>query len=452
MTRSSLPFGSEFSPSTVELSWLLEAARQSDGDWQALESAIYEQYFKSDSRDESNSHKLANNAKLGMAAYRIIRSTKDSHLTDFGEELYALKKDEEKLYRHLAKHILLNLNGLTMIEIIKDMQNGGVTPNLISIRGWLEERGIDVPRGGKHPSMMRLWLAEAGVFNPSGWRVNQARIDEILGITEEDIEALSGLNAEQRYYLRALANIGDSIPRRSNEVERLAAATYGIRFDEKNLPKKVLYPLQEAGFIDLRRETTGRGAKPFLVTPTDKLVAEVFEPILEQAEGWADRDLRELLRMPLENILSELESTDTYKKGLALEALAFKLMRLLDMTYVRTRLRGSATGGGEVDLIFESSRLVFSRWQVSCSPANVDLDTVATAVGLTTYFQTRVVFVVCLGRFTERAMKYSVQAVDTSPVSLVLIDGEGLAVLRDKPTFLLDSIQRQAPYILARAS
>ena len=135
MTRSSLPFGSEFSPSTVELPWLLEAARQSNGDWQALEGAIYEQYFKSDHRDERNSRKLANNAKLGMAAYYLIRSTKDSYLTGFGEELYALKEDEEKLYRHLAKHILLNLNGLTMIETIKDIQNSGVTPNLISIRG-----------------------------------------------------------------------------------------------------------------------------------------------------------------------------------------------------------------------------------------------------------------------------------------------------------------------------
>ncbi len=77
-------------------------------------------------------------------------------------------------------------------------------------------------------------------------------------------------------------------------------------------------------------------------------------------------------RMPLEDILSELESTDTYKKGLALEGLAFKLMRLLDMTYVRTRLRGSATGGAEVDLIFESSRLVFSRWQIFCSTTTVD--------------------------------------------------------------------------------
>ena len=39
------------------------------------------------------------------------------------------------------------------------------------------------------------------------------------------------------------------------------------KFDEKNLPKQVLYPLQDAGYIQLARGTKshGRGAKPFWV-------------------------------------------------------------------------------------------------------------------------------------------------------------------------------------------
>ena len=37
-----------------------------------------------------------------------------------------------------------------------------------------------------------------------------------------------------------------------------------------------------------------------------------------------------------------------------------------DMTYVGTRLRANQTGGEEVHLIFESTRLVLSRWQVQC--------------------------------------------------------------------------------------
>ena len=91
------------------------------------------------------------------------------------------------------------------------------------------------------------------------------------------------------------------------------------------------------------------------------MVKQVIGPLLEQLEKQTESDLRILLRKPMSDVLVDLTVRDKHRRGLALEALAFKLMRLLDMGYVATRLRGTATGGAEVDLIFESSRLVFSR-------------------------------------------------------------------------------------------
>ena len=75
-----------------------------------------------------------------------------------------------------------------------------------------------------------------------------------------------------------------------------------------------------------------------------------------------------------------------------LEALAFKIMRLLDMTYVATRLRVNQTGGAEIDLLFESARLVFFRWQIQCkNTARVLLDDVAKEVGLTHFLKSNVI-------------------------------------------------------------
>ena len=67
--------------------------------------------------------------------------------------------------------------------------------------------------------------------------------------------------------------------------------------------------------------------------------------MLEQLEIVTAGDLRPLLRKPLTEVLGELKSKDKHVAGLALEALAFKLMRLIDLEYVATRLRGTATGG-----------------------------------------------------------------------------------------------------------
>src|SRR5438552_960078 len=226
------------------------------------------------------------------------------------------------------------------------MQAAGETVDLVKLREWLAERGIHFPRGGKHPSMMRLWLERAGVFR-RGWNVDEARLQHIVGVPFEDIEALSLLTPQQRAYLKALANVGGAGSYLSNDIEKLAAATYGVRFNEKSLPKDVLYPLERAGYISLERGTraAGRGAKPFLIKPTNKLESDLITPLLEQIEKQVGAEFRLLLRRPLAGILADLNASDRHTRGLALEALAFKLMRLIDLTYIATRLRGTATGG-----------------------------------------------------------------------------------------------------------
>lgn len=446
--KAHLPFGSEFSPAQIDLPWLLQLAKTSKGDWQAFEQAVNKKYFSKNNTDESNKGKLANNTKLSMAAYGIIKDTKDTRLTDLGEQLLSLKENMQNLYQQLAKHILLNLHGLTFIETIKDAQASGETITLLKLRELLIERGVFYPRGGKQPSTMRLWLEQAGVFSSKHqWYVNQDKINEILGLQEKELEAISNLTEEQKAYLRTLVNLGDEQEYYySNAIEKLASATYGIQFNEKGLPKQVLYPLENAGFIQLQKETSGRGAKPFRVMPTRKFQHEVFDPLLNQAIKWADKELRQLLRKPLAEILVELNVNDTYQKGLALEALAFKLMRLIGMSYVKTRLRGTVTGGAEVDLIFESSRLVFSRWQIQCKnvKSGVSLDDVAKEVGLTHMLKSNVIVVVSTGSIGAEARKYANSIMKESHLCIIMINKEDIESIKNNPTNIIDIFNREA--------
>jgi site-specific DNA-methyltransferase (cytosine-N4-specific) len=245
--KSDLPFGSEFSPSQIQLKTVLGLAHEHGGDWKAFEDAIREAYFEHKTEtSEYNRRKLANNTKLAMIAYGLI--DRDANLTEFGRRLYAVRDDEAVLYRDLARHILLNLHGATLVQCVQDIQASGEAVDLIKLRLWLEERGIHFPRGGKHPSIMRLWLENAGVFS-SGWNVSEAKLEEVLGKPFEDLEVLSHFSPEQRAYLKTLVNMGGSGPFLSNEVEKLATITYGVRFNEKNLPKSVLYPLRDAGYV-----------------------------------------------------------------------------------------------------------------------------------------------------------------------------------------------------------
>jgi site-specific DNA-methyltransferase (cytosine-N4-specific) len=444
--KSDLPFGSEFSPSQIELPMLLEIAKEVGGDWKKFEGQVYDTYFKDYKTSEYNRRKLANNTKLGMIAYGIIE--RDASLTSFGQKLYDLRLKPDDLYRVLAHHILLNLHGTTLIQCIQDMQAAGETVDLIKLRHWLEERGIHFPRGGKHPSIMKRWLEKAGIFEPDSWRVNEKRLEEVLGTTIQELEKLAQFSPAQKAFLKALANMGSPGPHISSDIERLATATYGTKFDEKNLPKTVLYPLQEAGYITIERGTKapGRGAKPFNVVATAKLEADLIVPILEQVESQVGSDIRPLLRKPLNDILQELNAVDKHVRGLALEALAFKLMRLIDLDYVATRLRGTATGGAEVDLIFESARLVFSRWQIQCKnvAGGVSLDDVAKEVGLTHMLKSNVVVIVSTGKIGIQARQYASKVMQDSNLDVVLIDGSDLEGIKDKPSHIVDVLYREA--------
>ena len=445
--KSDLPFGSEFSPSQIELPVVLEFADIHGGDWHAFEKAVRETYFEEHKTSEYNRGKLANNTKLGMIAYGIIN--REASLTSFGQQLLALKDDEVALYECLAKHILLHLHGMTLVRCIQDMVAAGEQVNLTTLREGLATRGIHYPSGGKHPSMMRLWLAKAGVFVGSRWQVDPHQIEDILGLNPDEFEALADFTPEQRAFLRALANTGTDEPQGANEIAKLAAATYGVKFPEKSLPKLVLNDLENAGYITAEKTTTGRGAKPFLVAPTPKLIADVVDPLLEQLKGQTDSKLLALLRTPLSAVLKEMKSKDRYRAGLALEALAFKIMRLLDMTYVATRLRANQTGGAEVDLIFESARLVYFRWQVQCkNTARVSLDDVAKEVGLTHFLKSNVIVIVTTGEIGSEARRYANKIMSDSNLAIVMLDGGDLSTISERPAAILRAFEREARHAM----
>ncbi len=446
MPKSDLPFGSEFSPSQISLPKVLELAYQHGGDWKAFEMKVRLEYFQSHKTSDYNRGKLANNTKLGMQAYGIIDDA--ASLTEFGKQLHSLRKDSKLLYEALAKHILLNLHGSTLVQCVQDIQAEGTPVTLNTLREWLEQRGVIFPRGGKHPSIMRLWLEKAGVF-VDGWRINELRLGELRGLNSEEFETLARLPAAQRFFLKALLNLGTGGSYPSNQIEKLATATYGQKYNEKGLAKEVLYPLEKAGYITLKKLAR---AKPPVVTAAPKVIAEVYEPLLKQLEKQTVEELRPLLRKSLPEILAELRSTDTHVKGLALEALAFKLMGIIDLQYVKTRLRGTATGGAEVDAFFESRYLAFPRWQVLCmNKARLSLDDAAKEVGLAQFLRSSAIAIINTGHIDAGVRRYAkIVMANCSLLPVVLIDGKDLVTITRNPAAIIDTLHRNSQLILAQ--
>lgn len=102
--RASLPFGSEFSPSQIDLRQTLEMIERHEGDQAVLQAAILATYFAghggSGPGADKNRRTLAMNLRLGLKAYAIIDDT--ARFTPFGRRLFDLRTDEKALYETLA--------------------------------------------------------------------------------------------------------------------------------------------------------------------------------------------------------------------------------------------------------------------------------------------------------------------------------------------------------------
>ena len=297
---------------------------------------------------------------------------------------------------------------------------------------------------------------------PFGSEFSPAQIDlpvllELASEHQDDWHAFEApviLSSEQHAYLKALvnvANVDSSTAYLSSDIETLAAATYRTAFDKRNLPTQVLYPLQDTGYIDFYRGVSkgNYAAESFLVTATEKLTNEIITPRIEQLERQTHADLWPLLRKPLKNVREEIENGHHQIRGLALEVLVFKLMRLIDLPYVASRPRGTTTRGTSVSLIFESDRLVFPRWQIRCKDAaGVSIDDAAIEMGLTHILKSDVIVIASTGWIDDSARRYADKIMVDSNLFIVMADGSDLSRITARPALIVELLNRETRHAL----
>jgi hypothetical protein len=454
MPKSDIVFGSEFSPAVIDLPRLLKLVAKHRKNRAQLQAAIDKAFFPGKGKNANPRKTLADNTILSLIAYGVLNRTKDPaalELTDFGKNLVKNKNNLDRLSELMGKHCLTKLDGLRIVARIRDLIASGEQLKKSTITKRLREEGLHIPENGKHLNVLRQWLEFAGILNPNRlafgddlWTPNDARIESLLGVATGDIESWSQLTKPQYDFARAFAlmNVESAS---SSSVRDSAVSLYGTEFPEGGLPQSVLHALQDAGLIRWEKTTGGRGAKAHLVYPTEKLRNDFLEPILKQCFSKLGRSYKKLVRMSLEQVLDDLHSSDRHKKGIALEALAFYFARRLDLEFVEWRLRSSATGGAEVDLIVEGARLMFSRWQIQCkNTAHVSLDDLAKEVGVAVAINSNVIMMVSTGNVGPAVIDFAKKVMRTSPIQIILLTGKNVESIKENPGLLINVMNAHA--------
>jgi hypothetical protein len=431
-----LPFGGEFSPGQVDLVWLLQTVPESTSRADLVER-IRTKYFTTSclnyegARRRIEQGKRAGNVVIGLNNYGLLDA--EFKLSDLGDELLSLELQPPELYKRFSAHILTECHGVDVLTAVANLQGRGANVSKVTLADELRGMGFHLPQATTKPLILLNWLRLANILPQSGYAIDNGVVAEILGTSATIMSDLDRLSQPERWFLRAL---GKSAPDgeyiRVSDVMKYAQDLYQVKFPEDRWQQALLKPLEDRGWIELERGSSGRGSRSGGVKGTEKFRSEYVKRLLEEDADIIPPEIRAARNKPLRQILEEMQAADTYTRGLALEHLVVRLSDWLDLKPKQWRLRSQKTGGNEVDVIVESSRLLFSRWQIQCkNTKQLKTRDLAEEVGIAVILRSQVVVLVTTGRVPRTVFRHARVVNESTAFQVVLIGGEALNRIAD---------------------
>lgn len=451
--ESQIPVGTGFSPNLISLPDYVKAVVDHSGDEEALEAAVNSPPVWIGAKERTTRRTRRHPMEAGVQ-YGLMTEG-DYEATELASSLEGMS--EPKIYEEFARHILLNLGGLRVIEAAQEMEIDGLNITGDTLAHYLTQQGFRVTEHNTAINTLRMWLGKAGLVPESGrvkgaWLPDLEVKEKLIGIDDETIAAIASFTNEQIAYVKALCRLNPDPTKwiAAADVRDLAESTFGVRFKRASLPNEVLKPLEGAGLIEF--ETGGtRSGKTSRLRSTNKFQTTVLTPFLENTLSDLNRALTAYYRERPEDIYEALESKDEYVKGHALEAYTVYVMRLLGLRFLGWRRRAQETGYSEVDVLMAG---VFgslpTTWQVQCKntpSSQVRLEDIAKEVGLLPLTHATHILVIANASFTADARKFATEVMMKSSVTIFLMDKEDFVSIKDTPANIGRILRSQAERI-----
>lgn len=428
MSEQRLPYGKQISPEQIELRKLLELVRDAGGVDKDAHAAIGKEFFPKPG-NEKNEVTSGMNCFLSMRHYGLVESTKGSYvLTGLATDLLSTKTEDE-LLATFARHILLNLNGLQMVEVIDSLHARGRTVKAESVASELLAIGIE-PGGtsGENINPLRLWLEKAGVVDK--WDIDAAAVKRLTGAAPDEISDLVALPRDQQALLRALATTTDVPPIDGNKLRNLAEVqTPGLIISIKQFAPITLKRLEAEGWITVTKVTGGRGAKPHQVQPTQNFIDTISEPLMDAVLDQVHLMDPASLRKPLNDLLDIVDdmAKSNHARGLALEGVCIQVVRMLGARFMAWRLRGDQTSGAEVDVVAETLDNPYLLYQIQSKASAINgREIIDREVGVAGALKSNVILFVSAQKVGPAARRAAASHMQESNLAILFLDGKDL--------------------------
>jgi len=449
--ESQIPVGTQFSPDLINLPAFVKLVVQYSGNPEELRKAVVEKPvrikpYASPPTQRMKGLPLEAGVQYGLLTENTYQST------DLAKKLATLKEPE--IYDIFARHILLNLNGLRVVDAAQQMAQDGLVITGDTLCQYLTDQGFRVSVHNTAINTMRMWLAQADLFPQSKgkdmWTPKKSVKEKLLGISDELIASLVGFGENQISFIKVLCSLEPKEWISAADVRDMAETNFGIRFGRASLPKEVLEPLQQAGLIEYETRGTKSG-KTSTLKLTDKFKSDVLKLFLNSTIKNLGGSLIAYYRTRPNDIFAALNSRDKFVKGKALEAFTIYMMRLLGLSFRGWRHRAKDTGYSEVDALLSG---LFgglpTTWQVQCKntpTSSVRLEDVAKEVGLLLLTHATHILIVSTGTFTDDAEKFAREIMSASSVNIFLLDKDDIEAIKKNPTDISHILKTKAENI-----
>lgn len=452
-----LPNMNEFSPGVLgnnNIKKLLSNLQPSIGNKEEMINVIINSVEKIKvTSDETQKKNRANNVLIGMSQCGLLEKIDNKisgNFTDLAKNIVDSESDKEA-NNIFAKHLLEHCCGLELLKSVSMIRDRAEIVSLQTIREELRSSGFLVTENEGNASKIRLWLEGAGVVNKD-WIINENALHSLIGAQSNTIKKWSGLSRSQRIFLEAVKRLSDSNPQDLSvrDIKGLCEREYSRKvFPEGHLRKKVIEPLIKSGWISSQGTGAGRGGDSGTVKALPQLTKIKITLPIDDVNS-IPSDLRDKLAADLKTIFSDLNSKDTYVKGIALELLSLRIARDIGLFPVCFRERSDKTQGAEVDIIANGVHLHYSRWLIQCkNTTTVHVSDIAKEVGMAVVLKAQVIAIVTTGNIGRTVRQYADGLASSSAFQAVLVDGEILnKYRRDGSDAIIDHLRENAFRVL----
>lgn len=451
---SRLPSFNDFSPGILgnDIRRALRIVADAHGDRATAVAKFADEFFGGATNKRSSANVPATLVNTGLV------DSGSFLLTDFGQEV--LKATSAHLAaRAFVKHILLERNGILLIEAIRTLYHRReIGSRKALLKRELENLGVEgLSNATTDHTTLENWMVEAGVVIREGQhrRPDDAALRDLIGADSDELSGLLAMEPAHRLFLtilrRRAETAGHSVDIPLKQVYDECLRTARAWFDEDQLRKSVVDPLQVGGWIEAPAARSGKGgtaraSERLLRVPLDKILPHMF--------GAIPGDLRGQLTMPLTEVLRLLDDEKSKNnRGLGLELLALRMLLALALEPRGFRQRARDTGYAEVDVLAEGRNLLFSRWVVQCKnlapSTKVQLSDVAKEVGIAIHQKAHVVVVVTTTDFTSEARKYADEITRETHLQFLFVPGDVVrGYLSSGEGRLLEFVMQNASHVM----